>query len=143
MTQEIQEVSENVKIENDPFPEMLKLQVHMNIVSLALKKNQSKLKSLEVEFKDHYNEQTKQINRHERKVWQFMQNLAKQNKQLHFAFLFACPLVLTCGKIEQEKYKLIPKLDYEKEYAKIKQRLEVSQCQITITKRQCTTESFR
>lgn len=41
-----------------------------------------------------------------------MKNLVRQNKQLHFAFLFACPLVLSCGKMDQEKYKLIPKLEY-------------------------------
>jgi len=49
-----------------------------------------------------------------------MHNLERQKMQLHFAFLFACPLVLSYGKIDQEKYKLIPKLDYEREYSKIK-----------------------
>ena len=101
------------------------------------------MKQLENDLKEHVNKQTDAINRHEMKVTQFMRNMIRQNKQLHFAFLFACPLVLSCGKVEQEKYKLIPKLDYEKEYSKIKQRLEMSQCQIAITKRQCTTQSFR
>lgn len=59
MTLDIQEVSELIKMENDPFPEMLKLQVHMNIVSLAVKRSQEKLKKMELEFQDHYNEQTK------------------------------------------------------------------------------------
>lgn len=108
----------------------------MNIMSLALKKNQDILKHLDVELKEHVNKQTDHIN-------MLITNLIRQKTKLHFAFLFACPLVLSCGQVDHEKYKLIPKLNYEKEYSKIKQRLEVSQCEITICKRQCTTESFR
>lgn len=54
------------------------------------------------------NNQTERINKHEETVKKFMHNLKRQEMKLHFAFLFACPLVLSCGKIEQEKYKLIP-----------------------------------
>jgi hypothetical protein len=115
------------------------------------------MKQMEIDLKDHMNKQTDQINKHEmrvkrheaqvkqheKKVRLFMSNMLRQSKQLHFAFLFACPLVLSCGPIEQEKYKLIPTLDYEKEFSAIKQRLEVAQCALTITRRQCTLESFR
>lgn len=105
-------------------------------MSMALKENQRTLKQLDQELKEHVNKQTDRINI-------LISNLVKQKHKLHFAFLFACPLVLTFGQVDQEKYKLIPKLNYEKEYANIKQRLEASQCEITIIKRQCTTESFR
>lgn len=72
----------------------------MNIMSLALRKNLSDLKQLENELKLHINNQTDQINRHEKRVKLFMENLMRQNKELHFAFLFACPLVLSCGQID-------------------------------------------
>ena len=41
--------------------------------------------------------------------------------QLHFAFLFACPLVLSYQLPEttHTKYKLVPPLNYEKEFGKI------------------------
>ena len=75
----------------------------------------------------------------------FIEQMERQQKQLHFAFLFACPLVLSCGgnSASEEKFKIVPLLNYEKEYMKIKERLENAKCQIIITKRQCTIESFR
>jgi hypothetical protein len=59
--------------------------------------------------------------------------------------MFACPLVMNYGGMsdKDERIREVPLLNYEKEYLKIKQRLEVAKCQLIITKRQCTTESFR
>lgn len=39
-------------------------------------------------------------------------------KKLHFAFLFACPLVMSyeMSDASQTKYKMIPMLDHEKEF---------------------------
>ena len=78
-------------------------------MSLAFKKN---LKSIELKQNLCMNEQRERINKHEETVKKFMINMKRQEMQLHFAFLFACPLVLSCGEIDQEKYKLIPQLDY-------------------------------
>lgn len=69
----------------------------MNILSLALRKNLNNLKRLENDLKQHIDNQTDQINRHEIRVKLLIANLMRQEKELHFAFLFACPLVLSCG----------------------------------------------
>ena len=79
------------------MPEIVRIKVQMNILSLALRKNLNSLKQLEKDLKQHIDNQTDQINRHELKVKLFMENLMRQKKELHFAFLFACPLVLSCG----------------------------------------------
>lgn len=44
-----------------------------------------------------------------------------KSKLLHFAFLFACPLVMTFLDKENSKtqYKLVPTLNYEREFEKI------------------------
>lgn len=91
------------------------------------------------------NKQIKKLNEHEIKVRRILDRFKKEDKKLHFAFFFACPLVLSYNSEEstQPIYKLIPSLNYEKEFDTIVERLHASQSQLAITKRQCTVEALK
>lgn len=71
-------------------------------------------------------------------LWE-INKLKKENQvskmELHFAFLFACPLVMMQTK------KAVPQLNYDKEFTKIKERMECS-WDIKYQKRQCTYETI-
>jgi len=62
-------------------------------------------------------------------------------KKLHFAFLFACPLVMSyelSDAFSLTKYKMIPILDHEKEFETIKAKFTQSELKVNVKRRQCT-----
>jgi hypothetical protein len=64
-------------------------------------------------------------------------------KKLHFAFMFASPLVLRHMSATGTGLKMIPQLSYQEEFATIRQKLIESKIKLTITKRQCTVQSIK
>ena len=64
----------------------------------------------------------------------------KITKSIHFAFMFASPLVL---KKANDWYLYFPPLNFKKEFVKIKESIEHAQINVNITKRQCTKDSMR
>lgn len=53
-------------------------------------------------------------------------------KELHFAFLFASPLVL---QKQDNLYRFFPQLNHMKEFHKIRDSINAAQVQVNITKR--------
>ena len=65
-----------------------------------------------------------------------------EKKELHFAFMFACPLVLSFVANNSTKLQMVPQLNYRKEFQIIKDKLADSKAKVTITSQQCTIESL-
>ena len=82
------------------------------------------------------------LHQHEQKVIEILEKQGNEKKKLHFAFFFASPLVLSCETSNESTYKLMPALDYNKEFDKILNSINQSKVQITLTKRQCRTDSL-
>lgn len=66
----------------------------------------------------------------------------KKEKNLHFAFMFACPLALSLDSKSYNKLQMIAQLNHRKEFQTIKQKLAESKAMISITSQQCTIESL-
>ena len=96
------------------------------------------MKKMEDKLTNEINLHAKWLNLHKKDLDKLIQHNKRNNKSLHFAFLFACPLILG----DSAKGQTVPQLNYVKEYAKIKERLEANKCQIQITNRQCTVQSL-
>ena len=73
----------------------------------------------------------------ERQVKHILDRFQKEDRKLHLAFLFASPLVLSSGSENQveQRYKLMPQLNFTKEFIKIKESINSAQVQLTLTKR--------
>ena len=74
------------------------------------------------------------------KVKQISQIYRVFKKELHFAFMFASPLVV---QKSNSGFKYFPQLNFTKEFVKIRESIAAAQVQMNITKRQCTTESMQ
>lgn len=73
------------------------------------------------------------------------EKMQHMQKKLHFAFLFACPLVMSYEMPDatQTKYKLVPVIDHEREFSKIQAQFTKSGARVNIKKRQCTIEHLK
>jgi len=81
---------------------------------------------MEDQVVDQVNLHAKWLKKQKEDLKKFSERNKRQNKSLHFAFLFACPLYLGDGA----KGTPVVQLNYAKEYTKIKERLEATKCQI-------------
>ena len=68
-------------------------------------------------------------------VKEILERQSNEDKKLHFAFFFASPLVLSGGSQHESTYKLMPALNYNKEFSKIISSTNLAQVQLTLTKR--------
>ena len=62
---------------------------------------------------------TRILHQHESKVMEILERQGNEAKKLHFAFFFASPLVLSGGTMNESTFKLMPAIDYNKEFIKI------------------------
>jgi hypothetical protein len=74
---------------------------------------------------------------------EILERQINEDKKLHFAFFFASPLVLSGGTQSESTYKLMPALNYNKEFTKIISSLNAAQVSVTLAKRQCRTDSMQ
>ena len=86
---------------------------------------------------------TRILHQHESKVMEILERQGNEAKKLHFAFFFASPLVLSGGTTNESTFKLMPAIDYNKEFTKIVNALSQAKVQLTLTKRQCRTDSLQ
>ena len=86
---------------------MVKQKVQIEIMAHYLTNNVARSEEQRI---DVLNKQIKRLNEHELQVRKILDRFKKEDKKLHFAFLFACPLVLSYNTGESTKniYKFIP-----------------------------------
>ena len=85
------------------------------------------------------NNAIKVLTSHEIKLKEITIPSMSEKHKLHFAFCFASPLVISGKKrhseIAKNIYKLMPALNFEKEYFKIKDSMESAKVKLRMTKR--------
>ena len=97
--------------------DVAKNKLQLNILSFFLK---NYVNTNEDQKVDAINRQIEILQQHEHHVQTILNRFQNEQKKLHFAFLFASPLVLSSGGENGDKIKLMPTLNYTKEFIKIK-----------------------
>ena len=104
---------------------MNKLQ--LAVMSYYLK---NKVAKNEREKRGHFQSVERKRQQLEYQVKKILDRFRKEDKKLHLAFLFASPLVLSSGgesTTNDHRYKLMPQLNFTKEFIKIKESINSAQ----------------
>ena len=122
-------------------------EITKNRLQVSILQYYLKTQKLEDEQKiETVNNAIKVLTSHERKLREISQVSQSEKHKLHFAFLFASPLVISGkgrrGQAYKNVYKLMPPLNFQKEYCKIKESIENAKVKLRLTKRQCTTTTL-
>ena len=72
------------------------------------------------------------LEQHETKLLEISEMTRVFKKKIHFAFLFASPIVF---QKKDKSFKYFPQLNFAKEFVKIRESINAAQVQINITKR--------